>query len=215
MSRREQVDYWSGLAGIDPEAAVIDPRDRRGLKNRYLAQSRDLELAGSLDRQSLSTGIVVDLGCGTGSATRALLDRGLDVVGLDIAAPLLKHARERCGGDRALFVLTDGSCVPLASGAADAAVIYVVLSYVTDDESVVRLLAELRRVLRPGAMLSLIEQVRRRRTLVESGRKVQRTRSEWRGLLERAGFRVVRDRIIRHGRFPATPAIATGLVPPL
>lgn len=38
---------------------------------------------------------VLNVGCGVGRTTRALHDRGFDVVGLDASAPLVERARER------------------------------------------------------------------------------------------------------------------------
>ncbi|MEM9074804.1 MAG: class I SAM-dependent methyltransferase, partial [Myxococcota bacterium] len=40
-------------------------------------------------------GPVLELGCGTGRVTRAIADRGMDVVGVDRMEPMLRRARER------------------------------------------------------------------------------------------------------------------------
>src|SRR5690349_4156257 len=42
---------------------------------------------------------LLDAGCGTGSSTAAMRDRGYDVAGFDISAAMLERARARLGPD--------------------------------------------------------------------------------------------------------------------
>ena len=205
--------HWDALARVDPDAAVIDPRDTRGLKNEYLARIRDYAFAAGLGRHGIVRGTLLDLGCGTGSATLPLLRSGHRVVGIDISRDLLRHARVRCGEGNCLFVQTDGLALPVADAAFDAAVIYGVMIYLVDDAQAREVLARLRAALKPGAPLIMIEQARRRRRYVEDGLKCQRSIPEWKQLLDDAGFTLRGSRILRHGRFPATPLISAGLLP--
>ncbi|GAB3334787.1 class I SAM-dependent methyltransferase [Marilutibacter aestuarii] len=209
----DQRHYWDGLSELDPDAAVIDPNDHRGLKNAYLASIRDRAFKEGVDRRGIRQGTVLDLGCGSGSSTLPLLREGHSVVGVDISPGLLRHASIRCQNEDALFVLTDGRCLPLARDSLDAAVTYVVLSYIVDDARVLRVMDDVRQALSPGAPFIMIEQARRRRRTMENGRKVQRTLTEWSRLLALAGFTLERRTILRHGRFPSTPLIRAGLLP--
>uniref|UniRef100_UPI0026191C9B class I SAM-dependent methyltransferase n=1 Tax=Thermomonas sp. TaxID=1971895 RepID=UPI0026191C9B len=197
----------------DPDAAVIDPKDSRGHKNAYLAQIRDIAIYESLADAGIRAGTIMDLGCGSGSATLPLLRAGHRVLGLDISAGLLRHAQRRCDGMDCLFVQTDGGLPPLSPGKLDAVIIYGVLCYTIDDNSVKAILARIREALRPDAPLIMIEQVRSRRRLTEGGFKVQRTLGEWHELLDSSGFKIKSATILRHGRFPTTPLIAAGMVP--
>lgn len=210
---QRQRRYWDGLAVADRDAAVIDPRDSRGLKNAYLAGTRDQVFARTLADHGVERAVVLDLGAGTGSAALPLLMAGQQVLGVDISLGLLRHARQRCRAAGGLFVLTDGSSLPLRASCLDAAVVYVVLSYLVDDAAACSLLENLRVTLKPGAVLVMIEQVRVRRRYCEEGLKVQRSISEWKGLLQQAGFASVESSVVRHGRFPATPLIKLGLLP--
>lgn len=213
-SDRELRAYWDDLSRIDPDAAIIDPNDRRGSKNRYLAGIRDAAFRDGLRRHAVNAGVLLDLGCGTGSSTRPLLDAGHAVIGIDISRGLLRHARNRCGDENCVFAVTDGRHLPIADAAVDAVTVYVVLSYLIEDDRARDLLESVRRVLKPGSPLLMIEQVRKRRKLTQDGPKVQRTFSQWRALLSSAGFTVELTRVLRHGRFPTTPLIAAGLAPP-
>lgn len=213
-ARSKQRSYWDALADSDPDAAVIDPNDKRGLKNRYLAEVRDLAFLQTLAARNVVSGVLLDVGTGTGSAALPLLDAGYRVLGVDISFGLLRHAQERCGAGNGLFALTDGRELPVKAQSFDAAIVYVVLSYLVDDATALALLANIRTALKPGAALVMIEQVRANRRICEDGLKVQRTISEWRRLLDKAGFSSSTFAILRHGRFPGTPLIKAGLIPP-
>lgn len=203
--------YWDALSEGDPDAAVLDPADRRGFKNRYIAMVRDRAIADSLSRLGRRAALL-DFGCGSGS-TSPLLERFADrVVGIDISRGLLHRAVRRPGLSRTAFVHYDGHRMPLAQAAFDAVVIYVVLSYV-DDDTARRLLGQLHAVTRPGGSLVMIEQTVRRPRVVEQGLKHLRHLDAWRGLLAHAGWRLDGTRQVRFGRFPTTPLIRAGAVP--
>lgn len=208
-----QKAYWDSLSTLDPDTSVIDPRDKRGRKNAYLAQLRDKALRDVLTTRVNPGATLLDYGCGTGSATIALKRLGYSVVGMDLSIPLLLQARRRCGDESALFVAVDGRSVPIRDRTLDAAVAYGVFCYVTNDEEAVALLAEVRRTLISGSPLLIIEQARRHRIVCEDGLKVQRTIEQWHDLLAAAGFKRIDQEILRHGRFPTTPLIRHGLVP--
>jgi len=211
-SRRALREHWDRLSALDPDRSIIDPNDRRGYKNRYLAGLRDVALLESL-REVPPAALILDYGCGSGSGSATLLDAGWQVVGLDISTPLLQQARLRCHRDRALFATTDGRTVPLKDGAIAAAITYGVLIYCVADDELTRLLAEFRRTLQPGGVLILIEQVKRHDHLAEEGLKRFRTINDWHRHLASAGFVVELSTILRHGRFPGTIALQHGLVP--
>lgn len=211
-TRRALREHWDRLSALDPDRSIIDPNDRRGYKNRYLAGLRDMALLESLHEVPPGA-VLLDYGCGSGSGSATLLEAGWQVVGLDISTPLLQQARHRCHGERALFAATDGRSVPLGNGAIAAAITYGVLIYCVADDDLTRLLAEFRRALRPGGVLILIEQVKRRDHLAEAGLKRFRTIGDWHRHLSSAGFVVECSTVLRHGRFPGTIALQHGLVP--
>jgi SAM-dependent methyltransferase len=85
----------------------------------------------------------LDLGAGSGAASKAVAAAGGRPVALDAALDMLRHAR----GRRPPAVVGDARRLPLAAGSFDAAVAAFVLSHVPDPAAV---LAEARRVVRPG-----------------------------------------------------------------
>jgi len=51
-------------------------------------------LAGLLQEYGLHSGLVLELGCGTGSITRRLAAKGYDMIGIDISEEMLEIARD-------------------------------------------------------------------------------------------------------------------------
>lgn len=129
----ELGEQFAAIAGGSPYNAFVD-------------RPAVLDLAGDVAGARL-----LDVGCGPGFHTADLLDRGARVTGVDGSAALLRHARERVG-DRAELRLQDLE-TPLAFASAasfDGAVCALVYQHVAARG---QLLAELRRVLRPGGWL--------------------------------------------------------------
>ena len=93
----------------------------------------------------------LDLGCGIGADTAALLAAGLEVVGLDSSERLLGIARQQVPG--ALFVPGDlTALLPFADSSFALCVASCSLHYF-DLPTTRRAVAEVRRALRPGGAL--------------------------------------------------------------
>ena len=117
------------------------------------ALGTEQEVAFLVDTLQLVAGVVVvDVGCGTGRHARALRERGVRSIGVDLSAGLLRSAAQRSPGD---WVQADAQHLPLGDGVAD-----VVWSLcqggfgitLGGDEQVLR---EMVRVLRPSGRLVL------------------------------------------------------------
>ena len=92
---------------------------------------------------------MLDLGCGPGEMTAQLAGRfggGCTVIGLDLAPGMLEVAR-RTHGDAARWLGGDAAALPLEDASQDLVVSNLAIQWCPDLEAV---MAELRRVLRPG-----------------------------------------------------------------
>lgn len=98
---------------------------------------------------------VLDIGCGTGNLTRALL-RALSPAGrvhaVDIAPRMLAVARGKLADHRVSWLQADAARLPLADGRADRVVCFSVWPHFERPDTVAR---ELGRVLRPGGWLHI------------------------------------------------------------
>jgi ArsR family transcriptional regulator len=102
--------------------------------------------------------VVADIGTGTGHLLSLLGARFARVIAVDPSGRMLEAARERPEvREQANISFRGGSLasLPLTDGEVDVAIASLVLHHVTEPASA---LAELRRVLRPGGRLLIIEQ---------------------------------------------------------
>jgi SAM-dependent methyltransferase len=109
------------------------------------AQVHQMLTAGLLPR----VGRVLDLCCGAGRHLLPMRDAGLDAVGLDLSADLLA-----AGALAGCAVRADARRVPFKGGLFDAVTnLFSSFGYFADDADHRRVLAEVRRVLKPGGRL--------------------------------------------------------------
>lgn len=97
--------------------------------------------------------VVLDAGCGEGYGLALLRDAGAArVVGADLDAATVAHARDRYGGPDIAVVECELMALPLDDGVVDVTVSLQVIEHLHD---VPGYLASLRRVTRPGGVLLL------------------------------------------------------------
>lgn len=103
---------------------------------------------------------VLEAGCGTGAQTPYLLEAGptARITAVDVSQDSLERARERlggrAGGERVAFVHSDLFDLPFAAGSFDHVFVCFVLEHLA---APVAALAALRRLLRPGGTITVIE----------------------------------------------------------
>lgn len=133
-------------------------------------------------------GTVLDLPCGYGRHTSALVTAGYRVVGADHSWNQLTEARRRWPRPQAeQLVRADYRHIPLKAGVFDTVLcLYSSLGYV-DDATDQQVLREYRRVLKPGGRL-VIETMHRDRTLSTSQPKTFYELPDGAILLEEARF---------------------------
>jgi SAM-dependent methyltransferase len=121
---------------------------------RYVGRWSRLVARELLDWLGLPPGLRwLDVGCGTGELSRAILNRGKadQVLGVDPAEGFLTCARRISDDPRLRFEPGDAQALPVDDGAFDVAVSGLVLNFVPDKE---KALAEMRRAVRPGGTVA-------------------------------------------------------------
>jgi ubiquinone/menaquinone biosynthesis C-methylase UbiE len=123
---------------------------REGLWRGWLAAATLEGLAGG--------GVVVDVGCGTGTQAISLAKARPDlaVIGLDVDDQVLELARAKDCAHRVEFQHGRASSTGLADGIADRVLMTLLLHHL-DPEAKRAALVEARRVLRPGGRLHIAD----------------------------------------------------------
>lgn len=154
-----KTDVYQSIGGLPPDGVqrIIDRLEFRG---------RDPVFAGMreayLDRMDLaSRNRVLDLGCGTGVATRALAKRADfsgDIVGIDLSKELIAAAEtlaaEEGLSQRIEFRVGDCHSLEDADESFDAVITHTLISHVSAPDG---FLASAARVLTPGAPLAIFD----------------------------------------------------------
>lgn len=110
--------------------------------------------------------VVADLGCGTGNAAELLAPHVREVIAVDRSGPMIEAARKRLAAlSNVRFVEGDLTAIPLENGSIDAATCSLVLHHVPDP---VAALTEVRRVLRPGGTVLVVDMFEHDRMIYRS-----------------------------------------------
>jgi ubiquinone/menaquinone biosynthesis C-methylase UbiE len=110
------------------------------------AVSELLRTMGEVQAKSL-----LDVGCGTGRATRAALDKGYEATGLDISSSLLDIAHRELGIPRERLIVGDATRLPFPADSFDFG---CTLGTLHHSAQPVKIISELIRVCRRGIIVS-------------------------------------------------------------
>lgn len=135
---------YSVLAGVyDTLMADVDYAAFADLYERAFAAHMDKKPS-----------IVLDLGCGTGTLTTLLAERGYDMIGIDASSEMLAHAAQRAEeqGKNILYLAQDMRAFDLY-GTVDAVVCSLdCINYLTKKEDVAACFASVRTFLNEGGL---------------------------------------------------------------
>ncbi len=93
---------------------------------------------------------ILDAGCGTGIFTKEFLEKGAEVVGLDISLPMLCYAEKKIQGYPFSTVCADMLCLPFKDNTFDKTISVTALEFIEDANKAA---GELFRVTRPGGTI--------------------------------------------------------------
>jgi ubiquinone/menaquinone biosynthesis C-methylase UbiE len=96
---------------------------------------------------------VLEVGAGPGLVTDVLRRRAPSVVAVELDEALASDLGRRLAGGNVEVVIADASALPLRDGSFSAVACFTMLHHVPNLAMQDRMLAELRRVLRPGGVL--------------------------------------------------------------
>ena len=107
-----------------------------------------LDFAGVRDGED-----VLDVGCGNGSLTFAVVDRSKpsSIVGLDRTAAFIDYAKAKSANPAIEFQIGDACALPFSDASFDRVLSLLVLHFIPETEAAIR---EFRRVARPGVTVA-------------------------------------------------------------
>ena len=136
----EHRDFWSRAA--PRYDAVVDlqigPATRSLLRDQVAKEGR--------------LGALVELGCGTGFYTSVLAEKADTVTATDLSPGMLALARGRIAAPNVTFRVEDCQKTSFPDAAFDTAFMSLVVHFTEPDAT----LTEMRRILRPGGMLIIL-----------------------------------------------------------
>lgn len=140
--------------------------DRRAVRRAFDRASPDYDAAAVLQAEvrkrllerleyiAVEPGVILDLGAGTGHASRALKQRfpKAQVIALDVAPGMLREARHQQGWlKRFSRVCADANRLPLRTASVDFVISNLMLQWCDPPDAV---FAEVQRILKPGGLFS-------------------------------------------------------------
>jgi 2-polyprenyl-6-hydroxyphenyl methylase/3-demethylubiquinone-9 3-methyltransferase len=131
-------DRWY-TADDDPIALL---RAEARLHAPWIAERVGSNLPGTAHR-------ILDLGCGAGLVANDLVQRGFEVLGVDLAAEALEVAARHDPTGRARWLLADVRALPLPAESFDVVCAMDLLEHVEPVDAVI---GEVARILRPGGL---------------------------------------------------------------
>ncbi len=129
-------------------------RYQEAWENLYSGQSRPWRGVADISWMDISEGDrVLDLGCGNGKTSAALMDQGAVVTGIDFSPSAVGSCR-KLFGDRGTFTEADVRSLPFEDQTFDRVVSVHVIEHVPESD-VIKAAGEIVRVLRRGGILYL------------------------------------------------------------
>ena len=106
-----------------------------------------------LKERGVEDGLVVDLGCGTGSLTELLAQRGYDMIGVDLSMDMLQIAMEKKAESELdiLYLMQDMRELELFGTVRAAVSVCDSMNYITDEEDLLEVFRLVNNYLDPGA----------------------------------------------------------------
>jgi ubiquinone/menaquinone biosynthesis C-methylase UbiE/uncharacterized protein YbaR (Trm112 family) len=130
----------------DEESVWYDPM--------FEGYTNAVEVPAAVRRVGRPDGVVLDVGCGTGRITEALVALGRPVIAVDYSEACLRRMLDRTVGAPVLAVQSDIRRLPIKDGAISATTCIETYSQFRPEDRA-RILAEFRRVLTPDGCLSI------------------------------------------------------------
>ncbi len=107
---------------------------------------------GLLRKHRIDQGLVLELGCGTGSMARCLAGRGYDMIGIDNSEEMLQIAREKTQEESILYLCQDMREFELYGTVAAVVSVCDSMNYILSEEELLQIFCLVNNYLDPGGL---------------------------------------------------------------
>ncbi len=107
---------------------------------------------GLLKKHRIDQGLVLELGCGTGSMARCLASRGYDMIGIDNSEEMLQIAREKNREESILYLCQDMRGFELYGTVAAVVSVCDSMNYILSEEELLQIFRLVNNYLDPGGI---------------------------------------------------------------
>lgn len=200
---KEIYDEWMEYAAIrekdetDALRKVLDPNDRKGVKNSYIDQYLKYYLLEYIS--PLKTDNILEVGCGIGRLTEYMAHFAHSVYGIDIIDKFVDDCKANVARQDNAFYLYIDEIGQLKDISIDKMFIVSVLMYIVDNSEVIKTLRTYRKSLPNLQAAVIIEQLKSSSQLEYHEGRLHcsyRTIEEYIDIFTEAGFRVKRFSIM-------------------
>ena len=138
------------MEGMDAYTGFAEVYDRFMMDVPY-EQWRDM-IVNELKKASIEDGLLLDLGCGTGTLTRMLANAGYDMIGVDGSEEMLMEAREKEDGTDILYLCQDMRQFELLGSVSAVMITCDTMNYLITPDDFIQTVRLVNNYLDPGGL---------------------------------------------------------------
>lgn len=143
---------WDEFAQLGSLRSVLDQKDQSNFKNRLI----DAIQWEGLKRYLNPGTKLLDFGCGTGRFSSRISAMKIDYIGIDSSVGMIEKAHGL--NPLNIYINFDGLSIPCKDNEFDTVLFCGVFQYIIGQDECEKIVREIVRVLKPGAIILLLEQ---------------------------------------------------------
>jgi ubiquinone/menaquinone biosynthesis C-methylase UbiE len=196
---RFQIHLWTERAEYEDLRSILDPNDRKGLRNRYMDLAQKISMNRAINFSPEDK--VLDFGCGIGRLAFWVASKGPSVIGIDVSKQPIAVAEKNKSDKKTniTFKAYDGLNIPFEEETFDKVISAWVWQHILNPEDFQATVKEVCRVLKKGGKICFIETVAKVEITPKDFAEdyvIRRTQQEYIKEFEKNGCRFIKSQLI-------------------